>query len=122
MQDFKQLRVWEKAHQLALCIYKESKTYPRDEIFGITSQTRRAVVSIAANIAEGCGRQSNNDLARYLNISLGSANETEYLLLLSRDLGYLKIEQSEQYIDQINEIKAMLIKLIERVRSSIDSK
>ncbi len=120
MQDFKKLRVWEKAHLLAICIYTESRTFPADEKFGATSQLRRAATSIAANIAEGCGKQNKNDKAKYFNISLGSANETEYFLILSKDLGYLNPETSEQLIDQINQIKAMLIRLIDKVKTAPD--
>jgi four helix bundle protein len=116
MQDFKKLQVWEKAHSLVLSVYRISQPFPKAEQFGMTSQLRRAAYSIAANIAEGCGKQSNLEFARYLHISLGSANETEYFLLLAHGLEYLKKEEYENLNFQINEIKAMLISLINKVK------
>lgn len=85
MQDYKKLNVWQKAHLLAVDIYQATNSFPRNELFGITSQIRRASVSIPANIAEGCGRGSNAELSRFLEFSLGSANELEYQLLLSNN-------------------------------------
>lgn len=116
MQDFKKLLVWEKAHFLVLSVYRISQPFPKAEQFGITSQLRRAAYSIAANIAEGCGKQSNLEFAKYLHISLGSANETEYFLSLAHELEYLKKEEHESLNSQINEIKAMLISLINKVK------
>ncbi len=118
MQNFKELKVWEKAHLITLRIYKMSSSFPKEEVYGLTSQPRRAVVSIPANIAEGCGKSSQADLGRYLNISLGSTNETEYLLILSRDLDYLPEEQFSILSNDINEVKAMLISLIGKVRNN----
>lgn len=117
MQNFKELKVWEKAHQLTLSIYKTSAKFPKEEIYSLTNQLRRASASIPANIAEGCGKNSQADLANFLNISLGSANETEYFLILSRDLDYLTEEQFTILSNSINEVKAMLINLISRVRA-----
>ncbi|RZK51041.1 MAG: four helix bundle protein [Pedobacter sp.] len=117
MQNFKDLKVWEKAHQLTLSIYKTSAKFPKEEIYSLTNQLRRASASIPANIAEGCGKNSQADLANFLNISLGSANETEYFLILSRDLDYLTEEQFTILSNSINEVKAMLINLISRVRA-----
>lgn len=117
MQNFKDLKVWEKSHQLTLSIYKTSAKFPKEEVYSLTNQLRRASASIPANIAEGCGKNSQADLAKFLNISLGSANETEYLLILSRDLDYLTEEQFTVLSNSINEVKAMLINLISRVRA-----
>ncbi|RYF22591.1 MAG: four helix bundle protein [Flavobacteriales bacterium] len=117
MQNFKDLKVWEKAHQLTLSIYKASASFPKDEIYSLTNQLRRASASIPANIAEGCGKNTQADLANFLNISLGSANETEYFLILSKDLNYLTEEQFTILSNSINEVKAMLISLIGRVRT-----
>ncbi|WP_316735192.1 MULTISPECIES: four helix bundle protein [Pedobacter] len=117
MQNFKDLKVWEKAHQLTLSIYKTSAKFPKEEIYSLTNQLRRASASIPANIAEGCGKNSQADLANFLNISLGSANETEYFLILSKDLDYLTEEQFTILSNSINEVKAMLINLISRVRA-----
>lgn len=77
MQNYKELKVWDKAHQLTLKNYQLTKLFPKDEIYGLTSQIRRSAASIPANIAEGCGKNSQLELAHYLNTSLGSANETE---------------------------------------------
>ena len=82
MKDFRTLKVWEKSHQFTLKIYSLSRNFPKDELFGLVSQIRRASSSIAINIAEGCGRGSDADFARFLQISMGSASETEYLIML----------------------------------------
>ena len=86
MQDFRNLKVWDKAHTLTLDVYKTSKSFPREEMYGLTSQIRRASVSIGANIAEGACRRGDVDFARFLQIAAGSASELDYHLLLSRDL------------------------------------
>jgi len=117
MQNFKDLKVWDKAHQLTLSIYKISASFPKEEVYSLTNQLRRASASIPANIAEGCGKNSQADLANFLNISLGSANETEYFLILSKDLDYLTGEQFTILSNNINEVKAMLISLIGKVRT-----
>ena len=116
MQNYKDLKVWEKAHQFVFSVYADSKTFPREEIYSLTNQLRRASSSIPANIAEGCGKYSQIDFAKYLNIALGSANESEYFILLSKDLGYLAIDRYESLTSLINEIKATLIALISKVR------
>src|SRR5208283_1225912 len=89
MKDFKELKVWSKAHELTLVIYGATRTFPRDEIYGLTSQVRRSAASIAANIAECCGRRSDGVFGRFLQIARGSASETEYHLSLARDLRLL---------------------------------
>ncbi len=116
MQNYKELKVWSKSHELTLNVYSLTKNFPKDELYALTSQLRRASSSIPANIAEGCGKNTANDFARFLNISLGSANETEYFTLLSKDLDYLSIEDYDALDKLINEIKAMLIVLIRKVR------
>src|SRR3954454_19137176 len=90
MQSFKNLRVWEKAHLLTLDIYKSTGTFPREELYGLTSQMRRSSASIGANIAEGCCRKGDTELGRFLQIAMGSASELEYQLLLARDLEMIK--------------------------------
>jgi len=89
MSDYRKLEVWAKAHQLTLEIYRATKTFPKDELYGLVSQMHRAASSIPMNIAEGSGRGSNADYARCVQIGLGSMNELEYQLLLARDLGFL---------------------------------
>jgi four helix bundle protein len=118
MQNYKDLMVWEKAHEFTLKVYEVTKTFPKDEIYSLTNQLRRSASSIPANIAEGCGKNSQADFANFLNIGLGSANESEYYLLLSKDLLYLKPDAFESLNKIINEIKAMLIALINKVRGN----
>jgi four helix bundle protein len=89
MQDYKKLIVWEKAHNFTVKIYELLKVFPKEEIFELTSQLKRAAISIPANIAEGTGRSSNTDFARFLNISLGSLNEVSYYILLAKGLHYV---------------------------------
>ncbi|MCO4291841.1 four helix bundle protein [Solitalea sp. MAHUQ-68] len=117
MRNFKQLLVWQKSHKLVLLIYKASSKFPKEESFGITSQLRRAVVSIPCNIAEGCGRETAPDLARFLSIAMGSASETEYLILLSRDLEYLTDTEFMLLNDELIESKKMLNTLIRKIKS-----
>lgn len=117
MQNYKDLKVWTKSHEITLKIYSLTKGFPKEEMYSLTNQLRRCVSSIPANIAEGCGKNGKNDFGRFLNIALGSANETEYFLLLSRDLSYLQTEDHRQLEKSINEIKAMLISLIQKVRA-----
>ena len=108
--------VWEKSHAFTIRIYQVTKDFPRDELYSLTSQIRKAAYSIPANIAEGCGRNTQKELANFLQISLGSANECEYFLLLAKDLNYINVEIYSESIIEINLIKAMLIKLLVKVR------
>jgi four helix bundle protein len=116
MQNYKDLKVWEKEHQFTLLVYESTKQFPKEEIYSLTNQLRRASSSIPANIAEGCGKNSQAEFAHYLNIGSGAANESEYFLILSKDLKYLKQEFFDSLFSMINQIKAMLITLITRVR------
>jgi four helix bundle protein len=118
MRDFRGLKVWEKSHRLALAVYSVTKKFPREEVYGLTSQIRRACVSIAANIAEGCGRNGSNELARFLEIASGSASELEYHLLLSHDLNFLPSPEHDRLAAMTREVKQMLTSLIQRLRSS----
>jgi four helix bundle protein len=115
LKDFKELRVWQKAHQLALSVYEASKSFPRDEIFGLTSQLRRASVSVGANIAEGCGRRSDGEFVRFLQIARGSSSEVENHLLLARDLKYLDGSKHVELERQLNEVQRMLTSLVSAV-------
>jgi len=99
-------------------VYEVSRAFPKEEVYGLTSQLKRAASSIPSNIAEGCGKNSQNDFANFLNIALGSANESEYFLILAKDLTYLKLPAFEELSVTINEIKAMLISLLTKVRSN----
>lgn len=111
MRDFRQLKVWDKAHALTLEIYRATATFPREELFGLTSQMRRCSASVAANIAGGCGRTGNGDLYRFLNISAGSAVELEYFLLLARDLNLLPADVHGKLQRQVVEAERMLASL-----------
>ncbi|MBI1854633.1 MAG: four helix bundle protein, partial [Chloroflexi bacterium] len=83
MKDFRQLKVWEKSHALTLAIYKATEQFPKQELYALTNQIQRAAVSVPANIAEGCGKNTDAELARYFQIAMGSSSELEYLLLLA---------------------------------------
>ena len=109
MQDFRKLLVWEKGHALTLAIYKATARFPKGEMYGLTSQIRRASTSIPANIAEGCGRGGKAELARFLQVAMGSASEVEYHLLLARDLGYLQAASHSELDDKAKEVKRMQI-------------
>jgi len=117
MQNYKELKVWQKAHEFVLHVYVISQSFPKTEIFALTNQLRRAAVSIAANIAEGCGKRSQKDLAHFLNISLGSSNECEYYLILAKDLDYIDEKRYSELTNTVNRIKAMLINLLLKVRT-----
>jgi four helix bundle protein len=115
MKDFGSLQVWDKAHQLALCSYRVTATFPKGELYGLTSQIRRCAASIAANIAEGCGKRGNGEFQRFLNIAAGSASELEYHFLLARDLGYLNETNYPQLNAAVVEVKRMLASLARKV-------
>lgn len=115
MQNYKDLKVWQRAHELVLRLYGVTRTYPSDERFGLVSQLRRAGVSVAANLVEGSGRRTNTQFARFTEISYASAAEVEYLLLLSRDLSYLEEARHRQLEDNIGEIKRMLAGLLKKL-------
>lgn len=116
MQDFKKLIVWQKAHELAVEVYRTTAALPRDEMFGLMSQMRRAGVSVPANIAEGCGRQGGADFGRFLQIAMGSASELEYHVILAEELGFLKKEDSASLNNRIIEVKRMITMLMQKVK------
>jgi len=118
MQDFRNLKVWQKGHAITLLVYQATGGFPKHELFGLTSQMRRSASSIPTNIAEGCGRGSDSDFGRFLQIAMGSACELDYQLLLSRDLSYLSAEVHEQIGQEVSEVKRMLAGLMQRVRSN----
>jgi four helix bundle protein len=115
MKDFRSLKVWQRSHELALSVYKITLPFPQEEIYGLVSQLRRAASSVPANIAEGCGCNGNREFARFLGIALRSASETEYHLLLARDLGYLDIKTYEELNSQVTEVKRMLTGFIQKL-------
>jgi four helix bundle protein len=119
MEDFKNLKVWTKAHELTLAVYKQTRTFPRDEIYGLTSQIRRASASIGANTAEGCGRRSDPEMKRFIQIARGSASELECHVLLARDLQFFTIDEFEELEPKILEIERMLASLAQRFQESV---
>jgi len=118
MKDFRSLKVWEKAHALTLAIYKATEKFPKQEMYALTSQIQRAAVSIPANIAEGCGKDSDAELKRYFLISMGSASELEYLLILAKDLGYLPENTFQSMTNDLVEIRKMLNALIQKLKAT----
>jgi four helix bundle protein len=118
MQSFRNLRVWEKAHVLTLDVYRSSKPFPRDEMYGLTSQMRRASASIGANIAEGSYRKGDCEFGRFLQIAIGSASELEYHILLAHDLELLKSSDYQRLSEALVEVKRMLASLIHKLRAS----
>lgn len=108
MQRFTELKVWQKSHTFVLQVYRLTKSFPSEERYGLTSQLRRAALSVPTNVAEGAKRQTNAEYARFLNIAEGSLAESEYLLMVSRDLGYLTDATSKPLLAQADEIAKML--------------
>ena len=116
VKDFKELRVWSKAHELTMLVYKVTRAFPRDEVYGLTSQVHRSAASIGANIAEGCGRHSDGEMTRFLQIARGSASETEYHLLLAKDLGFQQEADSRAAELALVAVQRMLTALVQKVQ------
>jgi four helix bundle protein len=116
MKNFHDLMVWQRAHDFVLKLYRSTKAFPREEIYGLTSQIRRAAVSVPSNIAEGCGREGDRELARFCQIAMGSASEAEYQLLLAHDLGYMESKEYQELNQQLCEVKRMLNGFIQKLR------
>ncbi len=121
MRDYKRLKVWEKAHGLALAVYQVSRSFPKQEMYGLTSQVRRCAVSIPANIAEGYGRSGDAELLRYLHIAQGSSSELSYHLLLTKDLEYISGEQFQYLEHDLSEVQKMLAAFINSIREGAES-
>lgn len=119
MIDYRKYNVWKKSHQLVLDVYNITSNFPKAEQFNLISQINRAVVSIPTNIAEGCGRETQKELIRFLYISSGSTHELEYLVFLSTELNYLELEISNKILSDIDEIKKMLASLIRKIASTL---
>jgi four helix bundle protein len=117
MQDFRRLKVWEKAHWLTLAAYRVTKTFPSDERFGLTAQILRSAASIPANIAEGCGRDGARELARFAQIAMGSASELAYHFLLAHDLEYLAETSYRELATALIEVQKMLASFLQRLRA-----
>ena len=117
MKDFRDLKVWQKAHQLTLAIYRVTAAFPSSELYGLTSQMRRSSASVPANIAEGACRDGDAEFCRFLHIAMGSASEVDYFLLLACDLGFLRREESEGLMRDAEEVKRMLSALINKLKA-----
>lgn len=117
MRNYRELKVWQKAHELTLAVYKATTKFPREEIYGLTSQIRRASSSIPANLAEGCGRNGDTEFARFCRIAFGSASEVHYHLLLARDLQFLKPEEHHNLTSKTDETQRMLEGLLNRLKA-----
>ena len=115
-RDFRSLNAWRKSHELATDVYNATSGFPPSEQYALTSQIRRSAVSIPSNIAEGCGRGGNAELARFCQIALGSASELEYQLLLSTELKYLSHDHHDKLLPKVIEVKKMLTAFILRIR------
>jgi four helix bundle protein len=116
MRNYKDLQVWQKAHSLTLSIYRATKGFPSDERFGLTSQIRRSTSSIGANLAEGCGRRSDGEMARFVQIAMGSGAELSYHMLLARDLGYLREDEYVGLESELGTLMRMLSAFSQRLR------
>ena len=122
MRDYKNYDIWKLSHFLTLEIYKITENYPKEEIFGLTSQIRRASSSVGINIVEGCGRGSDEDFKRFLRNASGSAFEVEYILLLSKDLNYISEEKFLELSPKAEELKMKISKLILKIEEDINKK
>lgn len=118
MRNFEDLEVWQLAHTLTVELYRLTRSFPRDEIFGLTSQIRRASGSIGANLAEGCGRWGDAELARYVQIAMGSASELHNHLRLAKDLGYVQEAEFQITLSALTSIRKMLTSLLQTLRRS----
>jgi len=119
MRNYEDLQVWRKAHSLTLAIYKNTQCFPSDERFGLTSQIQRSCASIGANLAEGCGRRSDPEMGRFVQIAMGSGAELSYHLLLARDLGFISKTSFEQLRTNLSEVMRMMSSLSQKVKPAV---
>ena len=115
MKNYQDLKIWQRSHALTVALYQATKSFPKDELFALTNQMRRAAVSIPANIAEGCGRAGDAELRRFLVIALGSACELDYYVMLAGDLGYLPEASRSPLASEIMEIRRMLGTFVQKL-------
>ncbi len=108
MRDFKSLKVWQMSHELALSVYKSTFDYPKEEVYGLVSQMRRSASSIPTNIAEGCGRTTQQQMAYFLNIAIGSASELRYQFILAKDLNYISYQVFTEQTEMVDQVMKML--------------
>ena len=117
MKNFRDLRVWQKAHALTLRVYQVTQSFPKEELYSLTNQLRRSAMPVPSNIAEGCGREGDAELARLLQIAIGSASEAEYQILLSRELDYRSLNEAQELTKTVQEVKRMISGLLRRLRN-----
>ena len=117
MKDFHELKVWQKAHQVTLAVYQITVPFPRQELYGLTSQLRRCSASIPAHLAEGCGRNGDAEFARFGSIAMGSASELEYHLLLAKDLKLIQPKDHAELSPRATELKRMLTALLQKLNA-----
>jgi four helix bundle protein len=122
VRNYRDLEVWEKAHKLTLQLYAKSRTFPKEEFYGLTSQLRRSAMSVGANLAEGCGRQTTPELARFVRIAMGLASELDYHLLLARDFGYLQSDDHRGLSQELTRIRKMLASLLSTLERPVKTK
>jgi len=118
MQDFKKLKVWQKSHTLAVAVYECTRAFPKEEVYGLASQMRRAAVSIGATLSEGCGRDSANEYLHFLQIAKGSASELENYFLLCQAIGFLSDAETERLQSLLTEIQKMLFAMLKKLRQN----
>ncbi|GEN68070.1 four helix bundle protein [Chryseobacterium rhizosphaerae] len=116
MRDFKKFEVWQLSHQLTLKVYTSTKSFPKEEVFGLTSQIRRSFASIGYNISEGSGRNSDKEFAHFINIALGSSNEAENQLILAKDLGYIHENDYQNILEELTILKKKLVTLWNKLK------
>lgn len=122
MRNHRDLQVWNKAYALTLEIYKVSRSFPKEELYGLTSQMRRAAIFVGANLAEGCGRSSNAEMGRFVRIAMGSAAELDHHLLLCKDLGFLSEVDHRQFLANLTEVRKMLSALLDSITNELETK
>jgi len=122
VRNYRDLQVWSKAYALTLELYKLSRTFPKDELYGLTAQLRRSATSIGANLAEGCGRRTNSEMARFVKIALGSASELDHHLLLCRDLEFLKVEDYQRCARALTSLRKMLTAFLSAIEDEVRPK
>ena len=122
MRNYRDLEVWKISHKLTLMLYEASRKFPKEEMFGLTSQLRRAAISIGANLAEGCGRRTTPEFARFIRIAMGSASALDYHLLLCRDFDFVSREFYERSSKELVRVRKMLSALLSSVEAQMQEK
>ncbi|MEP1094972.1 MAG: four helix bundle protein [Cyclobacteriaceae bacterium] len=117
MRRFKDLEIWTLSKSISVEVYQKTKEFPKEEIYGLTSQMRRAAISIPSNISEGCSRNSNKEFVRFLEIAIGSSFELETQLTISMELGFLRKEEGEELILEINRLQSKINSFIKSVKN-----